>query len=472
MHDDNLAQFDIAIIQNERDALLRQAQMLASEFMANADKRSVAPTPESVDRLAFFDAPLSNDSASAKQVLRELDEYGSPATMLTISPRFFGFVTGGCLPVTVASQWLAAAWDQVPNMSALSPIGCKLERVVERWIVDILGLPTGTRCSLVTGTTTANIVCLLGARQEVLQRHGWDVFAKGLRRAPRVRIILSESVHTTMLRAFRVLGFGTDDFEFVPVNDAGVINVDSFPELSNGPAIVCLAAGNVNTGAFDDFKAIIRRAKRQNAWVHVDGAFGLWAAASATHKHLVDGADQADSWATDAHKWLNVPYDSGIALFRNDRPLKHAIALSASYLVQDSDDPMNTTLEASRRARAVEIWAALRSLGRNGVAALIDKSCALARLFAERLKAAGHTVWNKVELNQVLVSFDSDEHTEKVIRLLREDGTAWFSGTKWAGKSVMRISVTCWSTTSDDVDATLAAIQNAVTRARHACATS
>lgn len=449
---------DVKRILEEREETLNYAAKKAVDFLNISQSRAIEPTKEALENLKLLDTPLPEAYIDSRQVIRELEIIGSEAAMMTISPRFFGFVTGANLPVTIAAQWLAAAWDQLPNMAVLSPLACKLEEVAEKWLVDLLELPNETRCSFVTGTTTADMVCLLGARNHVLEQYGWDIQANGLFGAPKIRVLVGEEVHTTMLRALRAIGIGDSQIEMVPVDANGAVDINQLPEFRDEPTIVCLQAGNVDSGAFDPFDKIIEKANEFNAWVHIDGAFGLWAVTNPNLKYLMKGFEKADSWATDAHKWLNVPYDSGMAFYRNDLAIRKALTLKGNYLVQGNDDPMNRTLETSRRARGTELWAALKNLGRQGVSDMIGKSCELSKYFERRLEEAGFEILNKVELNQVMVSFGSDEKTQAIIDALQKDGTAWFGGTNWHGKEAMRISTVGWSTTKKDIDMSMDAI--------------
>ena len=449
--------FDIARLRAERANLLADAQRRSLSYLEGLDDRRVAPSPEQVAALDRFDEPLPETSTPGAETLALLDTVGSPATMASAGARFFGFVVGGALPTTLAANWLAGAWDQNVGLRVMSPAACAIEATAKRWLIEILGLPPGTHASLTTGTTTADMTAFVAARRAVLLRHGWDVERQGLAGAPPIRAIVGDEVHTTVYRALSVVGIGRGQIHHVPVDDQGRMRVDALPSIE-GPTIVCVQAGNVNTGSFDPVAAIGRRVRPRGAWVHVDGAFGLWAAASRNLRYLVAGIAEADSWVSDGHKWLNVPYDCGLVFVRDVEPLRDALTMTADYLVQDVADPMNTTLEASRRARGIEVWAALRSLGRDGVEALVDQSCRLARRFVEGLRAAGHEVLNDVCLNQVLVTFGDDEATARVIEQVKADGTCWCGGTSWQGRAAMRISVSAWSTTEGDVDRSLAAI--------------
>jgi glutamate/tyrosine decarboxylase-like PLP-dependent enzyme len=373
-------------------------------------------------------------------------------------PRFFGFVIGGSLPAALAANWLATAWDQNAGLFAATPISALLEEVSLAWLIDALKLPPGCGGAFVTGATVANFTALAAARHAVLARVGWDVEAKGLFGAPEIQVVIGEEGHPSMIKSLGMLGLGRERVVRVPVDGQGRMRAECLPEL-RGPAIVCLQAGNVNTGAFDPLPELTARAHAMGAWVHVDGAFGLWAAASQQYAHLATGAADADSWATDAHKWLNVPYDSGLAFVRNPEDLRGAMSLTAAYLPQgDHREPSQYVPELSRRARGVDTWAALKSLGRSGLAELIERNCRCAKRFAAGLTAAGFEILNDVVLNQVLVAFGTADQTQRVIRGIQEEGTSWCGGTLWQGRTAMRISISSWATTEADVDRSLQAM--------------
>jgi glutamate/tyrosine decarboxylase-like PLP-dependent enzyme len=438
--------------------LLTDAAQRASHYLDGLDDRSVSPTPEAVARLAAFDEPLPDGPCDPAEVLALLDDVGSPATVATAGPRFFGFVIGGSLPVTVAANWLATAWDQNAGLVAASPTGARLEQVALSWLVDVLRLPAGTAGAFVTGATVANLTALAAARRAVLAQAGWDVDADGLIGAPPLTVITGEEAHPSVIKSLGLLGLGRNRVVRVPVDGQGRMRGGALPDIS-GPTLVCVQAGNVNTGAFDPIAEICARAHAAGAWVHVDGAFGLWAAAAPALMHLTAGVDQADSWATDAHKWLNVPYDSGLAFVRDGQALREAMTLRAAYLPQgEQREPSQYTPELSRRARGVEVWAALRQLGRAGLADLIEGTCRLATRFADGLRAAGFEVLNEVVLNQVLVAFGDPERTLAVIRAAQAEGTFWAGSTVWQGRTAMRLSVSSWATAAADVDRSLAAI--------------
>ena len=440
------------------DELLKLAAERAIDYQRNLNDRSVAPTPEAVSRLKELDAQLQDELIDPGEVIRLLDEIGSPATTATAGGRYFGFVVGGSLPAAQASSWLADAWDQNACLSVMSPISIALEEIALRWLLDVLGLPEGCGASFVTGATMANFAGLAAARHALLKREGWDVEAQGLFGAPEITVVVGAEAHATVFKTLGMLGLGRNRVVIVPADAQGRMRADSLPNLS-GPTIICIQAGNVNTGAFDPAEEICEAARQAGAWVHVDGAFGLWAAASPQKAYLTKGFANADSWATDAHKWLNVPYDSGIGFVRSPQHLRAAMTINAAYLPQEHKrEPLDYTPDSSRRARGIAIWAALRSLGRNGVADLIERTCRYAARFADGLSAAGYQVLNDVVINQVLVSFGDAETTRKVIADIQADGTCWCGGTVWQKQTAMRISVSSWATTEEDVERSLAAI--------------
>jgi glutamate/tyrosine decarboxylase-like PLP-dependent enzyme len=450
-----------------RDLLTSTAQC-AIRYLETVDARGVAPSPEAVERLGTLGGPLPDEPTAPDAVLAMLDAAGSPATVVNAGGRYFGFVNGGSLPAALAAHWLAAAWDQNAGLTVSSPVAAALEEISIAWIRDLLALPAITGGGLVTGATMASFSALAAARSALLHRRGWDAEEQGLFGAPPITVVVGDEVHASVLKALSMLGLGRDRVVRVPVDGQGRMRGDALPPLS-AATIVCIQAGNVNTGAFDPARAICAAARAAGAWVHVDGAFGLWAAASPAHAHLADGIALADSWATDAHKWLNVPYDCGIVLVREPQHLERAMAASAAYLAPDVPrHPFRYTPEMSRRARGVEVWAGLRSLGRAGLAEVIDRTCRHATRFAEGLRAAGHAVLNDVVLNQVLVSFGDADTTSRVIAAVQDDGTCWCGGTVWQGRAAMRISVSSWATTDDDVDRSLDAILRAAASSRRA----
>jgi len=439
--------------------LLEDAAARGARYLEELPNRRVAPDAAALVAIERFDEAMPETGMSDEATLAMLDEIGSPASMAMAGPRFFGFVIGGSLPVTIATNWLTTAWDQNAVMHEVTPVVSMLEQVSLTWLVDVLGLPTGTGGGFVTGTTVANFTALAAARHRVCDDAGWNVEANGLIGAPEITIIIGEEAHPTLTKSLGLLGFGRNRVVRVPVDGQGRMITARLPAI-NGPTIICTQAGDINTGAFDPIGEICDVAKPKGAWVHVDGAIGLWAAASGGLRHLTDGMEKADSWATDAHKGLNVPYDSGVAFVRNPHDLKAAMSITAEYLLTDSEHriPSDFTPELSRRARGVDIWAALRTLGRQGLEAMIDRTCTNARRFADGLRAAGFEVLNDVEFNQVIVAFGDAAITRTIINEIQHDGTCWCGATVWRGQTAMRISVSNWSTTAADVDLSLDAM--------------
>lgn len=438
--------------------LLLDAAQRGQRYLDSLPARRVSPTAEAIERLRLLDIPLQNEPVDAARVLAELDEVGSPATVASAGARYFGFVIGGSLPAAVAANVLAAAWDQNAGLYVASPIGSVIEDIARRWLVSLFGLPETTEVGFVTGATMANFTGLAAARHALLARQGWDVEERGLFGAPPITVVVGDEVHASMLKALSLVGFGRARVTRVPVDAQGRMRSGALPAL-NQNTIVCIQVGNVNSGAFDPAEEIVRAAHAAGAWVHVDGAFGLWAAACPTRSHLAAGVAGADSWATDAHKWLNVPYDSGLAFVREPLHLRAAMSSSAAYLTMtENREPDQYTPEMSRRARGVEVWAALRSLGRNGLAGMIERSCRHAARFAAGLRAAGHDVLNEVVLNQVVVTFGDAERTLRVIKRIQDEGSTWCGQTHWHGRTAMRISVSGWLTSDEDVERSLSAI--------------
>jgi glutamate/tyrosine decarboxylase-like PLP-dependent enzyme len=438
--------------------LLYSVAARAARYLEDIQERRVRPSAESISGLDQFVEPLPEESTEPEEVLSQLDDFGSPGTVGTAGPRFFGFVICGVLPSALAANWMASAWDQNAGLFAATPVGAVLEEVSLAWLLDALALPGGCGGAFVTSGTMANFTALAAARNNVLHRAGWDVERDGLFGAPPVNVVVGGEAHPSLAKSLGMLGLGRERVTSVPVDEQGRMRVDQLPAL-RGPAIVCIQAGNVNTGSFDPAREIVERAHAAGAWVHVDGAFGLWAAASPARAYLMDGFGEADSWATDAHKWLNVPYDSGLAFVRDAGTLRAAMGISAAYLPKgEHREPSQYVPELSRRARGVEIWAALKSLGRAGLAEMIERDCRCAKRFANGLAAAGYEVLNEVVLNQVLVSFGAADATRRVIEAVQADGACWCGATVWQGRTAMRISVCSWLTTEADVDRSLTAI--------------
>jgi glutamate/tyrosine decarboxylase-like PLP-dependent enzyme len=441
-----------------RSALVAEAARRAGAYLNAVRERRVLPPVEAVAALSRFVEPIPANPTDPAEVLDQLDEVGSPATVATAGSRYFGFVIGGSLPAALAANVLTGAWDQNVGLRVMSPVGAALEDIALQWIIDLFGFPQGTAGAFVTGATMANFTCLAAARHALLVRKGWNIDADGLFGAPPIQVVVGAEAHSTVFKALSLLGLGRKRVITVPADGQGRFRADAFPKLSE-PAIVCIQAGNVNTGAFDPAQEIIGTAKETGSWVHVDGAFGLWAACAPERAHLMAGYSSADSWATDAHKWLNVPYDSGLALIRDAASAYAATNVQAPYFPVGVDrEPMHWTPESSRRARGVEVWAALKSLGRSGLAEMIERDCRCAARLADGLKRAGYAILNDVVLNQVLVSFGDDATTKDVIAGIQQDGTCWCGGTTWQGRAAMRVSISSWLTTEEDIDQSLEAM--------------
>jgi glutamate/tyrosine decarboxylase-like PLP-dependent enzyme len=450
--------------------LLARTAAHAAEFIEGLPDRRVGATASAAELLAALGGPLPDGPSDPEEVLDHLVKGADAGLVGAAGPRYFGFVTGGSLPAALAVESLAAAWDQNAFMFVASPAAAVAEEVIGRWARELLGLPAGASFGLATGCSMANFTGLAAARHRVLERAGWDVERDGLQGAPPLHVVVGEERHSTLDAALRYLGLGSGRAHVVPADGQGRMRaeaLDGVLDRCDGPTIVCAQAGNVNTGAVDPLAAICDASRRRRAWVHVDGAFGLWAAASPALRPLLDGVERADSWATDAHKWLNVPYDCGLVFVADPDAHRAAMGLQAAYLPPGraaERDSFDWVPESSRRARGFAVWAALRSLGRAGVADLVDRCCALARRAADRLGAQpGVEILNEVVLNQVLVRFtdpagDHDARTRAVVQGVQRDGTCWLGGTTWHGMAAMRVSVSNWSTTETDVDRSVEAI--------------
>jgi glutamate/tyrosine decarboxylase-like PLP-dependent enzyme len=452
---------------DERELLRRTAE-IAADFVETLDERPVWPPVEVEELRAALGGPLPEQPSDPLEVLEALSSAAERGVVATPSGRYFGFVIGGALPAALAADWLTSAWDQNAGLVVGGPSAAVVEEVAGDWLKDLFGIPPTASFAFVTGCQMAHTTCLAAARNGVLARAGWDVERDGLGSAPHVRVLAGARRHTTIDRSLRLLGLGTASVVEVPADDQGRLRVDELVAAlrgSDGPTIVCAQAGEVNTGSFDELEAIADLVEATGAWLHLDGAFGLWAAASPRLRGLVAGAERADSWATDAHKWLNVPYDCGIAFVADPEPHRAAMAVRAAYLVHDAEarDQMDWTPEFSRRARGFAVYAALRSLGRSGVAALVDASCDRARQFATAISdMPGCDVLNDVVLNQVLFRFQDDETTNAVLASVQESGEAWMAGAVWDGRAAIRLSVSNWRTTEADIDRTVAAFEAAL----------
>lgn len=437
----------------------------ALDYLSTVDARRVAPESEAIDALSHLVGPLNDEPIDPFTVVELLHRHGSPATVASAGGRFFGLVVGATLPAALGARVLTSAWDQVVFSDATSPVGCALERCAAAWVLDVLKLPPEAHVSFVTGATMATFTCLAAARGALLARAGYDVAQKGLWDAPKLRVVVTEEIHVTVVKALNLLGWGKASIERVPTDDQGRLIADRLPELDSR-TIVCVQAGNVNSGACDPLEIVCAQARRAGAWVHVDGAFGLWAAASAKRSRLTKGAELADSWAVDGHKWLNTPYDCGLAIVRDADALHGAMATQAPYLRSGVRmAPKDMAPEFSRSARGVEVWAALRSLGREGLSDLIDSCCDHARSLAAGLEAAGYEVLNEVALNQVVARIGTPEQHARIAELCQASGECWFGVTNWRGRSALRFSVSSWKTTQEDIERTLATIRTATSAA-------
>lgn len=460
------------------DGVLHRAYQHARAFLTTLPDRPVGP-PVPAQKLASLTGPLPEIGIDPTEVIDVLVRAAEPGLVASAGPRYFGFVIGGSLPGALAADWLTSTWDQNAALYVSSPAAAVIEDVAASWLLDLLGLPATSSVGFVTGAMMANFTALASARHEVLARVGWDVEERGLMGAPPIHVVIGEEAHVTVTRSLGLLGLGRARATRVPADEQGRMRAGPLREtLASlaGPTIVSAQAGNVSTGAFDPFAELADAAREHGAWLHVDGAFGLWAAASPALRHLVSGALQADSWALDAHKWLNVPYDNGIVVVAHPQSHRAATSMTAAYLVRSSEaarDPSDWVPEASRRARGVTVYAALRTLGRRGVAELVDRNCRLAIQMADTLRqTSGIDILNEVVLNQVLVRFqsrgagDSDALTRAVITRVQQEGTCWAGGTTWHGVAAMRISVSGWSTTRADIARSAAAITAAYARER------
>jgi glutamate/tyrosine decarboxylase-like PLP-dependent enzyme len=457
---------------SNRDLLQRTAE-IASDFLDSLDERPVRPEATVDEMRAALGGPLPEGPSDALEVIEKLARDVDPGLMATMSGRFFGFVIGGAIPAAVAADWLTSTWDQNSGLTLPMPAAGVVEEVAGAWLKDLLGLPEGASFGFVTGGQMAHFTCLAAARHHLLAREGWDVGRDGLNGGPSIRVVAGANRHATLDRALRFLGIGTASIREVPADEQGRMVVDALRAevgRAEGPTIVCVQAGDINTGAFDDFHAAADASAAAGAWLHVDGAIGLWAAASPSLRHLVAGAERADSWATDAHKLLNVPFDSGIAFCAHPESHRAALGVRSAYLIHadagSARDAMDFGPEHSRRGRGFPIYAVLRTLGRAGVAELVERTCSRARALADGLaRLPGCEVLNDVVLNQVVFRFEDDKTTDAVLAAVQASGEAWTSGTTRDGRRAIRLSVSNWQTSERDVERTLAAF--AAARAPH-----
>lgn len=443
--------------------ILRAAAEHAERYVATVCERAVDPTMDATTARASIASALPDGPVDGTTVIDELVAQMDPGITTMGSPRYFGFVIGGTLPVALAADWMVSAWDQNAGLASPTPAAAAVEEIAGGWLLDLLGLPADASFAFVTGCQMAHATALAAARNRVLQGVGWDVETDGLVGAPAIRVLVGAERHVTVDRALRLLGLGTGCIEAIDVDGHGAMDAGALERAlgtQSGPTIVCAQAGNVNTGAIDPLNAVADLAATHNAWMHVDGAFGLWAAASPSRRHVLDGCERADSWATDTHKWLNTPYDSGFAAVA-DREAHHAaMSVKATYLQQGEAvrEPLDWNPEFSRRARAVPTYAALRALGRSGVAELVDRLCDCADRFAELLQTAPGFRVVAHDLNQVLVAIDTVHDTDEFVHAIQDDGTCWMSATTWRDVRCIRISVCSWRTTLNDVDISVDAL--------------
>lgn len=454
----------------ERELLRRTAE-LAADFLDTLDERPVFPRTPVEELGAALGGPLPDAPTDPLEVVELMAREVDPGVVATAGPRYFGYVTGGALPAALAADWLTSVWDQCAGFSVLGPSASVVEEIVGDWLKDLFGLPGDASFALTTGCQMAHVTALAAARHEVLTRRGWDVRERGLAGSPPITVVAGRQRHVTVDRALRLLGIGGAQIIVVPTDDQGRMEPDGVREtlsLVDGPTIVCAQAGEVNTGAYDPFAEIVEIVRATDAWLHIDGAFGLWVAASPSRRYLVEGVEDADSWAADGHKWLNVPYDCGLVFCANPTAHKAAMTARAAYFEgagKWARDAFDWTPESSRRARAFTVYAALRSLGRQGVADLVDGCCSRAQEFAAQIsELSGCTVLNDVVINQVLFRFADDESTQAVLESVQASGEAWMGGTTWDGRAAIRVSVSNWRTTAEDIRRTVAAFERALVR--------
>ena len=456
--------------QNSDKSIYEQVVSYAFEYLDTIADRAVFPSEEALKQLAGFDEPLPERPQDVAAALEMLHRIGSPATVAQGGGRYFGFVNGNVIPASLAARWLADTWDQNAALHVISPVSSKLEQVCEEWLVELFGLPQGTAAGFVSGTSIATLCGLLAARNTLLGRLGWDVSERGLFGAPPIRVVLSEQAHGTVRKALAILGIGRQQIEWVPADEQGRLDAAQLPALDSCTLLI-LQAGNVNTGAFDPFVTLCSDAQSAGAWVHIDGAFGLWAAASDETADLTHGIELADSWSVDAHKTLNAPYDNGIILCKDRSALAGAMQASGSYIqfsqrvsvdrASEHRDGMLYTPEMSRRARGIELWALLKTLGRTGIAELVNRLCRNARLFETELAKREFRILNDVVFNQVLVACETPDLTQRTLRHIQDSGECWCGGSIWLGEPVIRVSVCSWSTTAEDVVRSAQAFENA-----------
>jgi glutamate/tyrosine decarboxylase-like PLP-dependent enzyme len=438
--------------QQKSKVLLTQAQLAAFKYIDQLPEQRVFPDEDSISQLSVFEEPLPETSNDPSLLLQLLDNVGSINTVAQNGGRYFGFVNGNALPVTLAAKWLSDVWDQNAALYVMSPIASKLESICQTWLSQLFKLPENTVAGFVSGTSIATLSGLAAARFRQLQNLGWDINQQGLFSAPKLRLILGKQTHGTVAKAISLLGFGQASIEWVDCDDQGRMVVEKLPPL-DASCILVLQAGNVNSGAFDDFSSICQLSKRAQAWVHIDGAFGLWAAASSEFDSQTKGIELADSWSVDAHKTLNTPYDCGIVLCKDAEALTSALHQQGSYIqFSEHRDGLLYTPEMSKRARAIELWAAMKYLGRTGIAELVEQLHHHAQLFGKLLAGNGFTILNEIVFNQLIFSCETEQQTQKTLTLIQQSGECWCGGSIWQDKSVIRISICSWATTKRDIE--------------------
>ena len=433
----------------------------AKSFEESIDLRPVTPSDDAVKSLDYFEEPFADEGCDAVKVIKTLNEVGEPGVVSSRGGRYYGFVTGAAMPVAVAANWMAATWDQNGGPAVMSPTAAKLEEVAGSWVLEALDLPRDSGFGFVTGATMAGFTALSAARNKLYKNKGYDVKEDGIRHAPKLRIVLSDDIHPTITIALQYMGYGKNELEFVPCDAQGRMAVDKIPTLDDMTIVIC-QAGNVNSGAFDPFDEICELAEKAGAWVHVDGAFGGWVRASKTRNHLANGMDRANSWSIDNHKWLNIPHDSAVAIVRDKDALQDMFGVRAAYLVPGAlREPNHHTPELSRRARGIEVWAALKFLGRDGLADIIDRTSNHATRFADELLKMGYKIINDVVINHIVATLDDEDRLDRIIKDVQDSGKTWFGPTNWQGKRGFRISISSYVTTDKDIDIALEAIRDA-----------
>ena len=451
---------------SDQKLLFQKAQEYAFSYMETVVNRPVFPSDEVLENLNIFYEPLPESPSSGAEILEMLHKYGSPATVAQTGGRYFGFVNGGTIPEAQASQWLTAAWDQNAALYLMSPIASFHQTICQRWLIELFELPQQCVAGLLSGSSAATLCGLAAARYSILKKQGWDVNADGLSGAPRIRVVLGEQAHSSVIKALSILGFGRNQLELAAADEQGRMRIESLPQLDDRTMLIA-QAGNVNTGAFDDLDSIADFANEAGAWLHVDGAFGLWCAASQSRKYLTKGIEKADSWSVDGHKTLNAPYDCGIILCRHPQSLAMAMQASGSYIhYSNNRDGMSYVPEMSRRARSVELWATLKALGKTGIEELVDSLHRYAGQFGDELRTKGFKILNEVVFNQVLVACDTDEETSATLKNIQKSGLCWCGGASWQGQQVIRISVCSWRTSQADIEDSVAVFIEARALAR------